>query len=316
MGGDLEKISSATNGMTTEVHPIQAAVPSSAFTTFTSSCREERYCGINACLFAVPCYHMDKRTVYEFDGPPELKAAAKKLQDLGIVPTVIFPRDSVAAEGEMGMTRSLSYKKTQNSIMEGILEKEGLERFHHVLFETVPDYKPSVLAKMLHYCFSIPRTLMNYTVYLPCTICYSDEWNEEQIKEYIFEFIDVTVARSTEPNSRARQFAGKLFAAGCWDGPTLIHHLAPLVNEDVNKAWINVEQNAYLADKRSQVILSTLIKSSGWTKELKMVMLLVTKCLIVRTCLENCHNFSEAWDSNGALSAIKSVATWVVSRLD
>ena len=157
---------------------------------------------------------------------------------------------------------------------------------------------------------------MNYTVFLPCTMCCSDEWNEEQIKEFIFAFIDVTVARSTEPNSRARQFAGKLFAAGCWDGPTLIHHLAPLVNEDVNKAWINVEQNAYLANKMNQVILSTLIKSSGWTKELKMVMLLVTKCLIVRTCLENCHNFSEARDSSGALSAIKSVATWVVSRLD
>lgn len=243
---------------------------------------------------------------YEFDGPHELKAAAKKLKDLGIVPTVIFPSDSVAAEGEMGNTRTLSYKQAQNSIMEEILEKEGLERFHHVLFETVPEFfKPSVLAKMLHYFF-----------YLPCTICYSDEWNEEQIKEFIFAFIDVTVVRSTEPNSRARQFAGKLFAAGCSDGPTLIHHLAPLVNEDVNKAWINVEKNAYLGDKRSQVILSTLIKSSGWTKELKMVMLLVTKCLIVRTCLENCHNFSEARDSSGALSAIKSVATWVVSRLD
>lgn len=332
---------SSTSRMTTEVHPIQAAVPSWAFTTFSSSYEAERYCGIKTCFFSIlspgvglccvlapciKCCPLDERMVYDFDEssrPPELLEAAKKLRNLGIVPTVIFPGGSIAAKGEMKMTKSIKSKGAQNRIMEEMLDEEELQRFHHVMFDSVPDFKPDASMTFLHYYYNIPRTLVDYTICLPLTIAEktkscgcSDEFNNDKIKDFILEFIETMMVSSTQPNAQARQFAGKLFAAGCWDGPMLIHHLAPLVNDHVNRAWNNIEVTAYVGKGAQGVLSNMLIKSSGWNEELKMKMLMLTKCLIVRTCLENCNKFSEAWDSSNAKSTASAIGTWFYEKLD
>jgi len=332
---------SSTSRMTTEVHPIQAAVPSWAYTTFSSSYEAERYCGIKTCFFSIlspgvglccvlapciKCCPLDERMVYDFDEssrPPELLEAVKKLRNLGIVPTVIFPGGSIAAKGEMKMTKSIKSKGAQNRIMEEMLDEEELQRFHHVMFDSVPDFKPDASMTFLHYYYNIPRTLVGYTICLPLTIAEktkscgcSDEFNNDQIKDFILEFIETTIVSSTKPNAPARQFAGKLFAAGCWDGPMLIHHLAPLVNDHVNRAWNNIEVTAYVGKGVNSVLCNMLIKSSGWNEELKMKMLMLTKCLIVRTCLENCNEFSEAWDSSNAKSTASAIGTWFYEKLD
>ena len=205
------------------------------------------------------------------------------------------------------------------------LDEARLSRYNHPLFDApIPQFKPSTPDCIGSYKNGFFKCVVAYTLCLPLTIAEktnscgcSEKYSDKQVQALISGMIEGLIQVNTsKPNTPARQLAAKLFAAGYWDGPTLINKLAPSVNNAVNANWFNIQKNTYVGETIGAAIFQEMFKSPGYTPEVERMMLLHTKRLIIETCVQNCNHASNAWDNTSAKASAKGVGKWMWGKLD
>jgi hypothetical protein len=315
--------------MTTTMHPIQAKLePFEPKETL----RLEKYCGAKTicvgCFLSSPCMYycpLDGRIVTECDPramPSAYVDAMNKMAAAGVLPVVIFPGGNVAPTGDK-MVKDAQTIIAENDVDR--LDKARLARYNHPLFDApIPQFKPSTSDCIGSYYNGFWDALISYTLCLPLTIAKktnscgcSEKYSDEQVQGLVSGMIEAMIQANTgKPNAPARQRAAMLFAAGCWDGPTLVNKLAPSVNDAVNENWFNIQKSTHVGGTVGSMIFQELFKSPGYNPDVERMMLLHTKRLIIETCIKNCNHASNAWDNTEAKASAKGVGKWVLGKLD
>jgi len=308
--------------MLQDVHPIQAALP--PFLPVLDQPRTIRYCGPKTwccgcatfpgglCLAACP---LDERTIYEGGGMPKEYVDAKyKLQALGLEPAVIFPGGAIAPTG-------LKMEKEDPSVPS---DPAFSELFHHSIFDEPPrEYKPDCGARISHHYNGFFETLVKYTICLPLTIAEktkscgcSEKLSDEALENLITGVVQGIVELNTEkPHSPARHLAVSMFADGCWDGPTLVGVLAPVINEAVNENWYNIRANTYKREQFGTGILELIFEAPGYTPEVERATILKMKQLILQKCVLCCNGPVTAWNNEEAKEGAKQIGKWMMGKI-
>jgi len=301
------------------------------------------------------CDPYDKKDVIKVDipRPPGHLDAEFKMRALGVVPTVTFPGGNIAPTGHSEMTKNDEGAGAQavadggadvlkaeflsaeaeffvsalsaGPVADSELDETHLERFNHSLFrESPPEYKARAIESACYYYHGFDRVFLEYTICLPLTLAQKYNWcgcgeslGDDAIKGFVSGFVESSVKLATgKPNDVARKFTGMAFNAGCWDGPALVNALAPEINIVVNKSWHNVQAKAYVRDDMAGDIAHMLINDPGFTPEINRDMLMKAKCVVMKTCIQNCNKSSLAWDSSGAKATADQIGSWIKGKLN
>lgn len=306
--------------MLQEVHPIQAALPPFSPVLHT---RTVKYCGLKTwaigiglcpCGLALAACPLDERTERVGGGMPKEYVDAKfKLQALGLEPAVIFPGGAIAPTG-------LKMQKEDPSVPS---DPAFSELFHHPIFDEPPrEFKPDCADKISHYYNGFWQTIVKYTICLPLTIAEktnscgcSEKLSDEALEIFITGMIQGIVDLNTEkPHSPARQLAVNMFAEGCWDGPTLVGVLAPVINEAVNDNWYNIRTNTY-SKQTGTAVLELIFEAPGYTPEVERATILKMKQLILQKCVLCCNGPVTAWNNEEAKEGAKQIGKWIMGKI-
>ena len=197
------------------------------------------------------------------------------------------------------------------------------ELFHHPIFdEPSREFKPDCADKISHYYNGFWQTIVKYTICLPLTIAEktnscgcSEKLSDEALEIFITGMIQGIVDLNTEkPHSPARQLAVNMFAEGCWDGPTLVGVLAPVINEAVNDNWYNIRTNTY-SKQTGTAVLELIFEAPGYTPEVERATILKMKQLILQKCVLCCNGPVTAWNNEEAKEGAKQIGKWIMGKI-
>jgi len=246
--------------------------------------------------------------------PPEYVEARRQLKALGLEPAVIFPGGAIAPTG-LKMSKGTPLDPSDPDLS---------SVYHHPIFdEPLPEYKPDCGAKLSHHYNGFWMLVVNYTICLPLTIAEktkscgcSEKLTDEGLENLITGLIKGIVELNTEkPSAPARQLAVKLFAAGCWDGPTLVGALATTINESVNDNWYNIRVNTYKREGIGSALLELIFTSHGYTPEVERTMLTNIKRLILQKCVQCCNGPLTAWTNEEGKEGAKQIGKWMLGKI-